>query len=72
MNFNPLFDRYNRPLEHTPGEYESADPDPNLTITVVILCLVAPFWLIYRLVAYVATRFGMLAGWALQSKKKSA
>ena len=58
MNFNPLMGRQ----YHSPGEDEFAEPDPSLTIVTVILCIIAPFWLVYKLVDYVVTRVGLLTG----------
>jgi len=55
MNFNPFIGRQYR----SPDENESIDPDPMLTVAVVIFCILGPFWLIYRFFEYVATRVGL-------------
>lgn len=67
MNFNPFIGRH----YHSPNDDGAAEIAPSLTFTIVILCLVSPFWLIYRLVEYVAARVGLLFGRALPSTKST-
>jgi len=62
MNFNPLIGRY----YPSPDETESIDPDPKLTIAIVVLCIMAPFWLIYRLFEYLTTRVRLITRRAMR------
>ena len=65
MNFNPFIGRH----YPSPDENESIDPDPMLTVAIVIFCILGPFWLIFRTVEYVATRVGLFTGRVLRSTK---
>ena len=42
-------------------------PDMGLTITVVIFCLVGPFWLIYRLIKTIAKLGGLVVDRSVQA-----
>jgi len=42
--------------KYPPNENESTYLDSSTTLTVVILCIVGPFWLLYRLLEFIAKK----------------
>jgi len=49
MFSNPVTGRRFIFTEDSSDENEAAVPDPELTIAVLVFCVLGPFWLIYRL-----------------------
>lgn len=49
-----------------PDENESMQPDLSLTLTVVVLCITGPFWLMYRLLEFLAKKSVLFTSQALQ------
>ena len=67
---NPFTGRSNLSGEYPPTENGTIQPDPNLTIAVVVFCIVGPFWLIYRLVEFVVKRSVLFTSQTLQKMKE--
>ena len=59
------------------GEYASNKDGtnelyPTLTLATVILCIVGPFWLLYRLLEFVAKKSVLFTSQAWQKMKESS
>ena len=50
-----------------PNEPEAINPDPSLTLAVLVFCIAGPFWLLYRLVEHLVKRGASIT---IQSRKK--
>jgi len=70
MNSNPITGRSHIFTGYPPNENEATNPDPSLTIAVVIFCIVGPFWLIYRLAKHVAKKIVLFTGQTAQKLKE--
>jgi hypothetical protein len=69
MISNPLTDRRNILTGDSQNENKSISLDPSLTITVVIFCLLGPFWLIYRLAKTIVKMGSLVADRSVQVTK---
>ena len=47
-------------------ENESVQPDLSLTLTVVVFCITGPFWLMYRLLEFLAKKSTLLTSQTLK------
>ncbi len=56
MFSNPITGRSFLSSRYPPNETEATDLDPSLILAVVIFCILGPFWLIYRMVEYMAKK----------------
>jgi hypothetical protein len=66
MISNPITDRRIILTGDSQNDNKSITPDVGLTITVVIFCLVGPFWLIYRLIKTIARLGGLVPDHSVQ------
>ena len=56
MFSNPITGRSLIFSGYPPNENEPTNPEPSLTIAIIIFCIVGPFWLINRLIEYLTKK----------------
>ena len=69
---NPFTGRSYISGEYASNEDGTNEPDLTLTLTTVILCIVGPFWLLYRLLEFVAKKSVLVTSQAWQKMKESS
>jgi len=67
MISNPITDRKYIFSGNSQNDNKVITPNMGLTITVVIFCLVGPFWLFYRLIKTIARMGGLVTDRSVQA-----
>ena len=53
MVSNPITNRAHIFAEYSPSEEKYIIPDLNLTITTVVICIMGPFWFIFKFAKHI-------------------